>query len=70
MAIMEESVSLGLLSAETEIRPIASADYPTTAKRPFYSVLDKSKTFADIAIQGVHWRKALRQVLADIGSET
>jgi len=70
VAIMEESLSLGLLSTEIEIKPIAAVDYPTPAKRPFYSVLDKSKTFADIEIQGVHWRTALREVLADIEMET
>jgi len=70
VAIMEESLSLGLLSTEIEIKPAATADYPTPAKRPFYSVLDKSKTFADIAIQGVHWRKALREVLSGIELET
>ena len=70
VAIMEESVSLGLLSNEIEIKPITTADYPTLAMRPACSVLDKSKTLTDIAIDGIHWRKALRQVLLDINLES
>ena len=66
VAIQEEALSESLLPSEIEILPISTEDYPTPARRPACSVLDTSKTFADLAIKGVHWRKALRQVLLDI----
>jgi dTDP-4-dehydrorhamnose reductase len=62
LAIQEEALSLGLLSRKVPIIPIATADYPTPAKRPFYSVLDKSNTTALIGA-APHWREALREML-------
>ena len=66
VAIQEEALSQNLLLREIEILPISTDDYPTPAKRPTYSVLDISNTLADLSIKGVHWRKALRQVMSDI----
>ena len=46
------------------VNPIKSEEYPTRAKRPYYSVLDKSKiqkVFNDIKIQ--HWKKGLEKCL-------
>ena len=65
VAIQEEALSQNLLLREIEILPISTDDYPTPAKRPTYSVLDISNTLADLSIKGVHWRKALRQVMSD-----
>jgi len=65
VAIQEEALSQNLLLREIEILPISTDDYPTPAKRPTYSVLDISNTLADLFIKGVHWRKALRQVMSD-----
>lgn len=65
VAIGEEAVSLGLLAREVNVRPIATADYPTPATRPPYSVLDKSASWRDLDVDGIHWRKQLRAMLAE-----
>jgi dTDP-4-dehydrorhamnose reductase len=67
VAIAEEGAAMGLVPQDVEVAPIATADYPTPAKRPAYSVLDKQSTFAALGLMPLHWRKNLRVVLGDIG---
>lgn len=62
-AIMEEAVALGILEKEIEIVPIASSQYPTPAKRPSYSVLEKGDTWDTLGLRAQHWRVALREML-------
>lgn len=45
------------------ITPILSADFPTKATRPFYSVLDKSKIKQTFDITIPHWTKGLQSYL-------
>lgn len=66
VAIQEEAQRAGLLREAIPIRPIASADYPTAAQRPAYAVLEKSETWAALAVQPTHWRVALRRMLAEL----
>lgn len=47
-----------------QLRPIATKDYPTPAKRPPFSVLDKGKVKAAFGLEIPHWRESLRQCLA------
>jgi dTDP-4-dehydrorhamnose reductase len=49
------------------INPIASSQYPTPAKRPFYSVLDKSKLKTEFKIKIPHWKVSLKQCIKDLG---
>jgi dTDP-4-dehydrorhamnose reductase len=65
VAIQEEGFACGLLAREIPIRPITTAEYPTPARRPAYSVLDKSETWAALGITPSHWRVALRQMLLE-----
>ncbi|MCX5875850.1 MAG: dTDP-4-dehydrorhamnose reductase [Deltaproteobacteria bacterium] len=65
VAIQEEGVGCGLLDREIPIRPINTVDYPTPARRPPYSVLDKSATWAALGLTPPHWRVALRQMLLE-----
>jgi dTDP-4-dehydrorhamnose reductase len=55
IAIMEMS---GL---PCEVIPIPSSQYPTPAKRPFYSVMDKSKIKGEFGVKISHWRDALKR---------
>lgn len=67
VAIAEEAIALGLLPAEVAVTPITTADYPTPARRPSYSVLDK-RSLAAYGLFPLHWRKRLRSVLKEIPS--
>ncbi len=42
-----------------KVYPIESAQYPTPAKRPHYSVLNKTKIKKDFNIEINHWKKGL-----------
>lgn len=66
VAILEEALAQGLLSSAIPIIPIRTEDYPTPARRPAYSVLDKSATWA-ITGPARHWRVELREALARVG---
>ncbi|WP_026952124.1 dTDP-4-dehydrorhamnose reductase [Algoriphagus mannitolivorans] len=46
-----------------KVNPIPSSQYPTPAKRPFYSVLDKSKIKKDFGITIPYWRDSLAACL-------
>ena len=66
LAICEEACAIGLLARPVKIRPIATSEYPTAAKRPAYSVLDKTSSWRDLDLAGVPWREQLRAMLIDL----
>jgi dTDP-4-dehydrorhamnose reductase len=68
VAIGEEAVSLGVLVSSPPIVPIASADYPTAARRPPYSLLDKRDTERLLGMTAPHWRAALRESLGALAN--
>jgi dTDP-4-dehydrorhamnose reductase len=45
------------------INPILSKDFPSAAKRPVYSVLDKSKIKENYGLEIPHWRVSLRKCM-------
>jgi dTDP-4-dehydrorhamnose reductase len=63
-AIGERALHHGLLERRIPIHPITTAEYPTPAARPAYSVLDKHKTYAALGFHGEDWQSALDAVLA------
>ena len=65
VAIQEEAVALGLLARAVPVIPIRTEDYPTPARRPAFSVLDKTTTWA-ITGPARHWRAELRDCLCDL----
>ena len=67
VAIAEEATGLGQLPPGTVVRPISTAEYPTVARRPSYSVLDLSSLTAALGLVPEHWRVALRTVLCEMG---
>jgi dTDP-4-dehydrorhamnose reductase len=69
VAIAEEAYAAGLLEREVRVVPIRTADYPTPARRPAFSVLDCSDTWAILGAPAPHWRVALRDVVAALASE-
>ena len=66
IAIQEEALVLGLLARAVPVIPIATSDYPTPARRPSYSVLDKSAAVALVGAPAPHWRVHLREMLGVI----
>lgn len=45
------------------VKPIETKDYPTAAKRPFYSVLNKSKIKFIFDIEIPHWEKSMQHCI-------
>ena len=66
VAIQQEALALGMLDKAITIKPITTGDYPTPAKRPPYSVMDKSRTYREVAIEPVHWRNQLKKMLREL----
>ena len=67
VAIQDEALALGILARAVPIIPIATADYPTPARRPAWSVLDKSSSWA-ITGPARHWRHELIDCLKDMST--
>ena len=45
------------------VRPLHTAEYPTPAKRPHYSVLDKTKIKNTFGIEVPYWEESLRECI-------
>ncbi|HLZ85447.1 MAG TPA: dTDP-4-dehydrorhamnose reductase [Caulobacteraceae bacterium] len=67
-AIGEDGHAAGLLERAPRVLPIRTEDYPTPARRPAFSVLDKTSTWAILGRPSPHWRCALRAVLRRLAS--
>ena len=67
-AIFAGAVARGLIDRAPRIQPIATADYPTRARRPAYSVLDSSRFENAFGIQLPDWRVGLESVLDQLAS--
>ena len=66
VAIGNIGLSLGLLNQPAQVRAISTADYPTAARRPSYSLLDCFSTRAMLQLPGQHWQEALQDVMKSI----
>jgi dTDP-4-dehydrorhamnose reductase len=66
VAIQDEAIERGLLRRAVPIVPIATAEYPTRARRPVFSVLDTKATRGTIAAPAMHWRHNLRRMLDEL----
>ncbi|BEG99514.1 dTDP-4-dehydrorhamnose reductase [Bacteroides sedimenti] len=49
-----------------KVKPLHTADYPTKAARPHYSVLDKTKIKETFGIEIPHWEVSLKECINDI----
>jgi len=63
IAIFEEAKQLGFPLKIQRVIPITTAEYPTPAKRPAYSVLSSAKISAVLGDYPPHWRQGLREML-------
>ena len=68
VAIAEEAHGLGILKRAVEVEPIATAEYPTPARRPAYSVLDRGSAERALGLKPAHWRVNLRKMLKELGN--
>ena len=67
LAIQDLAVEKGLLDKSIPVLPIPSSQYPTPAKRPHYSVLDKrTAREAFASCKPTHWRKQLASMLDEL----
>jgi dTDP-4-dehydrorhamnose reductase len=62
-AIMQGAHARGLIARVPQVLPIATADYPTPAMRPAYSVLDCSALQHDFGIALPDWQEGLALTL-------
>ena len=63
VAVGQIGADLGLIDSPAEVQPITTADYPTPAERPAYSLLDCTATRAALDLKGENWQQALKAVL-------
>ena len=66
VAIAELGKQAGVLQNPARINPNTTADYPTPAQRPSYSLLDCTGTRQALQLSPLHWREALRQAMGDV----
>lgn len=62
-AIFQGAVARGLLMRAPQVNPIATADYPTPARRPAYSCLDTTSLEKDFGVSLLTWQAGLAGVL-------
>ena len=48
---------------DCKVNPIKTKDYPTLAKRPRYSVLNKKKIREDFNIEIPNWKESLKECI-------
>ena len=65
-SIMDDAHDIGLLQRKPSVLPIATAEYPTPAQRPAYSVLDTTRLQHDFGIVPPQWRDGLKQTLREL----
>jgi len=58
-----------IAGASVNVSAIKTADYPTPAKRPLYTVLDCAKIERDFGVGQPDWRESLRGVIAALRKE-
>ncbi|MBF0298517.1 MAG: dTDP-4-dehydrorhamnose reductase [Oligoflexia bacterium] len=56
---------IDILNLKVNVRPILTKDYSAPAKRPYYSVLDKSKIKKELKIEIPYWRESLEKCLKE-----
>lgn len=66
VAIQELAIEKGMLAKAITIHPIPASNYPTPAKRPCFSVIDKTTAEQLSSVETTHWRKQLSLMLDEL----
>ena len=67
-AIVDGAADRGLIERRPRVVPIATAEYPTRARRPAYSVLDTSKAASTFGLQLADWHAGLESVFDQLAT--
>lgn len=67
--IQRQGLAAGLLRKEIRVRPLATADYPTAARRPAYSAMDRGRALREFDLPEGDWREALNGVIRAIARQ-
>ena len=70
VATFEEAETLGFPLKVRRVAPISTAEYPTPARRPAYSVLNTKKISAILETDPPHWRQSLRKMLSELATRS
>jgi len=54
---------------DCKVKPIETKEYPTPAKRPYFSVLNKSKIKKDFEIVIPFWRESLEKCISKLNKK-
>lgn len=68
-AIRDEGLKTGLLARPCEVQALTTAEYPTKARRPAYSVLSKEKIGRDYGIVPPDWRTSLAAFVGELSRD-
>ena len=67
-AIVHGAAARGLLARAPRMLPITTADYPTRARRPAYSVLDCTKLKTAFGLESSGWPVGLDEILDELAA--
>jgi dTDP-4-dehydrorhamnose reductase len=68
LAIRRLGRERGILERDCAVDPLTTAQYPTRARRPAYSVLSKAKIIAAYGLEIPSWEESLSVFLGDIAA--
>jgi dTDP-4-dehydrorhamnose reductase len=70
LAIFAEARAIGFPLKIERVVPITTADYPTPAQRPAYSVLAGERLATLLGHPAPHWQQGLRQMLIELAEQS
>jgi len=66
LALLQRAAAAGVIARVPDVVPIATADYPTRATRPAYSVLDTTRFRTTFGLQLPPWQSGLDAVVGEL----
>lgn len=67
-ALLRRAAAAGLIARKPRVVPIATADYPTRATRPAYSVLDTTRLRETFGLHLPPWQAGLDDVIGELAA--